>query len=403
MKKSDLIENIKEYQEFIQLNIKKAKKIAQKNISKSYLTGCTWIMINENESSTSVFYTFRSNDQLLITINGNVEKAKYEIIVDNNSLLIEKKDTLEHFNIINFQDDYLILNKLSTEEYSLFANQTKYKDAIKENVLKLLIEKDESTKVINHNNIELPKKKLKIDDYNDLRRFSIVLGLIAILAIIFQFLSYIYTDEKNYKNEEIEEVAPIVEEIKNSSNLNIENEKNSNIEFKTFTQGKFLFNGTLYFYEFKNNDMFESQFILSIYLNSTHKLVFTDNFFSTNAELRDVGIINNFLVYEFENGGGNSGEFWIYQNYLDLNDFKNYKLGYDCFISNLYDECFVNNINDFNKNIHLYKLMIQRLKPKKLECSNHSNEFKGSEDIEQKTINKNKIIHSSEYFDSIEG
>jgi len=37
MKKYDMIGNLKEYQNFIQLNLKKAKKFAQKSISQSYL------------------------------------------------------------------------------------------------------------------------------------------------------------------------------------------------------------------------------------------------------------------------------------------------------------------------------------------------------------------------------
>jgi len=62
----------------------KVKKYAQRNISKSYLTGCTWIL--SNELSKNILYTFRNNGELLITTNGIVEKAKYEIIIDNNTL-----------------------------------------------------------------------------------------------------------------------------------------------------------------------------------------------------------------------------------------------------------------------------------------------------------------------------
>jgi hypothetical protein len=226
MTKSDVIGNLKEYQDFIQLNLKKAKKFAQKSISKSYLTGCTWIMLTENESDITFFYTFRNNDQLLITKNGNVEKAKYEIIVDNNSLLIEKKDIIEHFNIVNFQDDYLILNKLSTEEYLIFANQTKYKDAVKENVLKLLIESNKPIKEIKHKEIErVEKKKISNkNDYSDLKWFFLIVTVIAIISTIFS-LTKIANKNSQYNNEEPveappeEEVYPITE---TTSQLNID-------------------------------------------------------------------------------------------------------------------------------------------------------------------------------------
>jgi len=222
MKKYDMIGNLKEYQDFIQLNLKKAKKFAQKSISQSYLTGCTWIMLNENENDKNVFYTFRNNDQLLITTNGNVEKAKYEIIIDNNSLLIEKKDIIEHFNIVNFQDDYLILNKLSTEEYLVFANQTKYKDAIKENVLRLLIKENEPVedekyaqeKITENDNT---KNSELNEDYIDIKNklFIIFISILAILIIL-----AVYFKEKTNKNSDnIEEAveAPPVEEINEST------------------------------------------------------------------------------------------------------------------------------------------------------------------------------------------
>ncbi len=217
-----MIGNLKEYQDFIQLNLKKAKKFAQKSISQSYLTGCTWIMLNENENDKNVFYTFRNNDQLLITTNGNVEKAKYEIIIDNNSLLIEKKDIIEHFNIVTFQDDYLILNKLSTEEYLVFANQTKYKDAIKENVLRLLIKENEPVedekyaqeKITENDNT---KNSELNEDYIDIKNklFIIFISILAILIIL-----AVYFKEKTNKNsdniEEAVEALP-AEEINDST------------------------------------------------------------------------------------------------------------------------------------------------------------------------------------------
>lgn len=107
----------------------KVKKYAQRNISKSYLTGCTWIL--SNETSQNILYTFRSNGQLLITTNGIVKKADYEIIIDSNSILITKNNITEHYSIINIYDNFLFLNKISTDSILVFANQTKYKDELK--------------------------------------------------------------------------------------------------------------------------------------------------------------------------------------------------------------------------------------------------------------------------------
>jgi hypothetical protein len=412
MTKSDVIGNLKEYQDFIQLNLKKAKKFAQKSISKSYLTGCTWIMLTENESDITFFYTFRNNDQLLITKNGNVEKAKYEIIVDNNSLLIEKKDIIEHFNIVNFQDDYLILNKLSTKEYLIFANQTKFKDALKDNVLKLLIERNNPIKEIKHKEIEREdnKKISNKNDYSDLNWFFFIVIIIAIIATIFSLTKIANKNSQNYINDEVEAVPPIeveavppmVEDVMNNEDNPVPSTYDYDKikkKFKIFKKGKFMFKETSFLYEFKNNDLFESDFILSIYLDSTKKLLYTETFTSTNAELSNVRIIDNFFSYEHSSGGGSSGAIWIYQNYLDLNNYKNYELEYDCYM----EDCYDNNIDDFKTYKKLYEIMKRRLIP---QYSKEEPKIKNEED--NNTFENNSIksvkekIHSPEYFDSIE-
>ena len=64
----------------------KAKKSIEKKISKSYLTGCSWIITNE--PNDNVLFTFRTNNELLITTNGIVKRAEYELIIDNNSISV---------------------------------------------------------------------------------------------------------------------------------------------------------------------------------------------------------------------------------------------------------------------------------------------------------------------------
>ena len=97
-------------QEKIKLYLNKIKKAAERSISKTYLVGCSWILVN-NEEDESVLYTFRSNNELLITKNGLVKRFQYEIIIDNNSILITDNNITEHFEIVNIQDDFLFINK----------------------------------------------------------------------------------------------------------------------------------------------------------------------------------------------------------------------------------------------------------------------------------------------------
>lgn len=114
---------------YINSNLKKAQKAIERSISKSYLVGCSWI--KTNDETANVLYTFRSNDELLITVNGIVERAIYELIVDNNSILITRKNITEHYNMVNVENDFLFLNKVFSDSVIVLANQTKFKDLVK--------------------------------------------------------------------------------------------------------------------------------------------------------------------------------------------------------------------------------------------------------------------------------
>lgn len=112
----------------------KVKKTIESKISKSYLTGCSWIITNE--PNDNILYTFRNNNELLITTNGIVKRAEYELIIDNNSILITKDNITEHYDILNVKNELLFLSKVSTNSILFLANNTKFKDAIKSAVNK---------------------------------------------------------------------------------------------------------------------------------------------------------------------------------------------------------------------------------------------------------------------------
>lgn len=84
-----------------------------------------------NNNHESILYTFRSNNELLLTKNGVVQKATYELIIDSNSILITENNVTEHYNIVNMENDILFLNKVSTDKIFVFVNQTKLKDEMK--------------------------------------------------------------------------------------------------------------------------------------------------------------------------------------------------------------------------------------------------------------------------------
>jgi hypothetical protein len=111
---------------FFGIHINKIKKFAQRRIRKSLLTGCSWVLTNDENDD--ILFTFQNNGELLITTNGNVKFGTYKLIVDQDSLLIGDGDTMEHFNVLLIKDKYLFLNKISSTEVLGFANYTKYKD-----------------------------------------------------------------------------------------------------------------------------------------------------------------------------------------------------------------------------------------------------------------------------------
>ncbi|SCZ02376.1 hypothetical protein SAMN02927903_03405 [Flavobacterium caeni] len=114
-------------EQLISTNVTKAKKFAEKKISQSYLTSCNWIRQNSNNET----YTFRSNGELLVSKNGIVERKKYELIIDNNSIIISNNSISEMYNIVLVKDDFLHLHRISTNEILVFMNQTKIKDEVK--------------------------------------------------------------------------------------------------------------------------------------------------------------------------------------------------------------------------------------------------------------------------------
>lgn len=116
-------------EQIISHNVKKLKKFTEMKISLSYLTGCNWILQNE---ASNIMYTFRSNGELLITTNGIVQKFSYELIIDNNTILLTKNEVMELYNIVNVQNDFLYLNRVSSNEVLMFLNQTKIKDEVKQ-------------------------------------------------------------------------------------------------------------------------------------------------------------------------------------------------------------------------------------------------------------------------------
>lgn len=109
---------------FISDLIPKLKQFSQKLDDLALLTNQHWVVVDDIINNKNV-YIFRANNDLLISQNGKVEKAKWEYL-GNNSLLIDRKDESYLFKHGFFDKNILALKVDSKEEYAFLINENKY-------------------------------------------------------------------------------------------------------------------------------------------------------------------------------------------------------------------------------------------------------------------------------------
>jgi len=104
--------------------IPKIQRFSQKLDNLSMLTNQHWVVLDELSQSKTV-YIFRTNGELLIAINGKVDKAKWEYL-GQNSVLIDLKEQSYLFRHGFFDENILALKVDSKEEYAILINESKY-------------------------------------------------------------------------------------------------------------------------------------------------------------------------------------------------------------------------------------------------------------------------------------
>jgi hypothetical protein len=109
---------------FIADIIPKIRQYSQKLDNLTLLTNQHWVVVDELKDSKYV-YIFRSNNELLISQNGKVEKGKWEYL-GNNSLLIDKKDESYLFRHGFFDDTVLALKIDGKDEYAFLVNEGEF-------------------------------------------------------------------------------------------------------------------------------------------------------------------------------------------------------------------------------------------------------------------------------------
>ena len=81
--------------------------------------------MDDDRLTTKNTYVFRSNKELLISTDGNVEKGGWDYL-GNNSILIETPSGDFLFKFAYLDDILLILKIDGRAEYAFFVNETKY-------------------------------------------------------------------------------------------------------------------------------------------------------------------------------------------------------------------------------------------------------------------------------------
>lgn len=106
---------------------KKISQIIDKKdiaLSKNKLLNTSWL--KTSTGNHKITYSFLNNTELIISVDGDGTRAKWEFIVDNDTLIIEKEN-IEIFNCQIIYDEFLILNKDNTTSIDIFGNLSKFK------------------------------------------------------------------------------------------------------------------------------------------------------------------------------------------------------------------------------------------------------------------------------------
>ncbi|HEY0298846.1 MAG TPA: hypothetical protein VGB84_06465 [Arachidicoccus sp.] len=102
--------------------IPKLQRFSQKLDNNSLLQNQNWVLLDENNNKT--VYIFRSNKQLLISLNGIVEKGNWEYL-NEKTLLIDRKDSSYIFKHGFFDENILAMKIDGLNEYVFFINESK--------------------------------------------------------------------------------------------------------------------------------------------------------------------------------------------------------------------------------------------------------------------------------------
>jgi hypothetical protein len=188
-------------QTFIADIIPQLQRFSKKLDDLTLLTNQHWVVLDELENAKNV-YIFRSNNELLISSNGKVEKGKWEYL-GNNSLLIDRKDDSYLFKHGFFDENVMALKIDGKEEYAFLVNENRFDGELnsKEKVLQFL-----SNRYLSLIPNSLPQSEQNLNPLNTkeetehnggMDNQSSVLIWLALFILIFTIIIVLFLSTKN--------------------------------------------------------------------------------------------------------------------------------------------------------------------------------------------------------------
>lgn len=109
---------------FVLSIIRDIQEYSQKLDNLILLTNYHWVMLDGLGVSKTTYF-FRENGDLIISVNGKVEKSKWEYL-DKNSILISIREQCYLFRHGFFDENIMALKIDGKDEYAVFINESKY-------------------------------------------------------------------------------------------------------------------------------------------------------------------------------------------------------------------------------------------------------------------------------------
>lgn len=102
--------------------ISKVKRFSKSLDDQVLFLNQRWVIFDEKNES-KILFIFRKNNELLISVNGDVRKGKWEHI-DNKTILIHDEEAIQLYRHGFLDNSVLALNKDGDDKYLLFFNES---------------------------------------------------------------------------------------------------------------------------------------------------------------------------------------------------------------------------------------------------------------------------------------